>query len=195
MRNPSSVLFIGDKVDYIHIRTLEKYHPGYKDRTLQWGKIYFKMAQGDPDCDIIENEIDWGRLIKIILLELEAQQPLPNIDSYWVKKGFDIRKRPMSLTLKMLHNFVEVIQDLTLDRHVDKEKEEDKDKIVTHLDFLTTLKENASYSHIDIDTELGKMDAWLLAHPGRQKTKRFVVNWLNKIEKSLIINKPKERLL
>ena len=31
------------------------------------------------------------------------------------------------------------------------------------------------------------MDAWLLAHKGRKKTRRFVVNWLNKIEKPLEI--------
>ena len=78
---------------YIHIKNLEKYHPGYKDRTLQWAKVYFKMAQGDPDCDLITNEIDWGRLIKLILLELEAQQPLPDIESYWLKKGFNIKKQ------------------------------------------------------------------------------------------------------
>lgn len=54
-------------------------------------------------------------------------------------------------------------------------------------DFLESLKSNSIYSHIDIDTELGKMDVWLSLHPGRQKTKRFIVNWLNKIEKPLPI--------
>ena len=38
------------------------------------------------------------------------------------------------------------------------------------------------------------MDAWLLAHPGRQKTKRFVVGWLNKIEKPLMLQQSKGRL-
>lgn len=115
-------------MEYIHIRNLEKFHPGYKDRTLQWGKIYFKMVQGNPDCDLIENEIDWGRLIKLILLELEAQQPLPNIDRYWVKKGFDIKKRPMSLTIKMLHNFITLSTTLQKESYVDKEKDKDKEK-------------------------------------------------------------------
>jgi len=115
-------------MEYIHVRNLEKYHPGYKDRTLQWAKIYFKMVQGDPDCELIENETDWGRLIKLIILELQAQKPLPNIDTYWSKKGFNIKKRPMSLTISMLHNFLEVVTQLSNDVHVDKEKEEDKDK-------------------------------------------------------------------
>ena len=47
-------------MQYIHIRSLEKYHPGYKDRTLQWAKIHFKMVQGDPDCEMITNEMSKG---------------------------------------------------------------------------------------------------------------------------------------
>ncbi len=86
---------------------------------------------------------------------------------------------------------------------VDKDKEEDKEKkkIKTPKlppeDLITSLKTNPVYKGIDIDTELGKMDAWLLIHPGRKKTPRFVLRWLNKIEKPLPatpqkIYKPKE---
>ena len=69
------------------------------------------MVQGDPDCELIEDEIDWARLIKIILLELEARKPLPNVDKYWLKKGFNLKKRPMSMTLKVLHNFLDVVTE------------------------------------------------------------------------------------
>ena len=113
-------------MQYIHIRSLEKYHPGYKDRTLQWAKIHFKMVQGDPDCEMITNEIDWGRLIKLIILELEAQTPIPLDNVYLTRKGFDIEKRPMSLTIQVLHNFIELVTETP--RRVDKDKEEDKDK-------------------------------------------------------------------
>lgn len=51
-----------------------------------------------------------------------------------------------------------------------------------HLEFIGSLKQNGAYKHISIDTELLKMDAWLSAHRGRKKSKRFVLNWLNKIE-------------
>ena len=35
------------------------------------------------------------------------------------------------------------------------------------------------------------MDAWLLTHRGRKKTRRFVVNWLNKIDKPMeTVKKP-----
>jgi len=120
-------------MEYIHIKSLEKFHPGYKDRRLQWAKIYFDMVQGDPDCELIESEIDWSRLVKMILLELRARKPLPNSDHYWTKNGFNIKKRPMSLTLKMLHNFVDIVDidtQLLKDCVIEKSKiRVDKDKI------------------------------------------------------------------
>jgi phage antirepressor YoqD-like protein len=51
-------------------------------------------------------------------------------------------------------------------------------------DFLSSLRKNPAYQHIDIDTELSKMDAWLLLpkNAKRRKTPTFILNWLNKIE-------------
>jgi hypothetical protein len=48
-------------------------------------------------------------------------------------------------------------------------------------DFLTSLKTNPVYKHINFDLELGKMDVWLKER-GRKKTRRFIINWLNKVE-------------
>jgi hypothetical protein len=114
---------------FVHIRTLEKYHPGYKDRELKWAKIYFNMVQGDPDCEMIEDEVDFARLIKFIILELQAKKPIPINETYLSKKGFNLKKRSISLTLDMLHNFVDVVTELSKDCVLDKireEKEEDK---------------------------------------------------------------------
>lgn len=61
-------------------------------------------------------------------------------------------------------------------------------------EFINSLRTNTAYKHINIDAELFKMDAWLLAHNGRQKTKRFIVNWLNKIEAPIgIVHKTKPK--
>ena len=49
-------------------------------------------------------------------------------------------------------------------------------------DFIQKLRESPAYSHIDVDKELAKMDLWLIKHPDRKKTSKFVFNWLNKIE-------------
>ncbi|WP_367871658.1 helix-turn-helix domain-containing protein [Luteolibacter sp. Populi] len=48
-------------------------------------------------------------------------------------------------------------------------------------EFVATLKANPAYAGTSIDAELGKMQAWLLANPGRRFTRRFVVAWLNRI--------------
>ena len=115
-------------MDFIHIKSLDKYHPGYKDRTLQWAKIYFNLVQGDPEFELIESEIDKWRYVAMVLLELKAQTPLPNIDRYWKSKGFNLKKRSMSLTLKMLHNFINTVTEDSELQYVDKDKDKDKDK-------------------------------------------------------------------
>ena len=48
------------------------------------------------------------------------------------------------------------------------------------------------YPDIDVEAESRKMDAWLLARPGRKKTRQFVINWLNKVEPALAPAKAKE---
>lgn len=54
-------------------------------------------------------------------------------------------------------------------------------------DWIATLKGDATYAHVQIDRELGKMRQWLAlpANKGRQLTRRFALNWLNKIEPPL----------
>jgi hypothetical protein len=37
------------------------------------------------------------------------------------------------------------------------------------------------YPHVNFDVELRKMDAWFSVNPTRQKTRPFVINWLNRI--------------
>ena len=115
-------------MQYIHIRNLEKYHPGYKDRVLQWAKIYFNMVQGDPDCEMITNEIDWARLLKFIMLELQAKKSIPLDGSYLTKKGFDLKKRPIGLTLEALHNFIVIETEDQKECALDKEEEQEEDK-------------------------------------------------------------------
>ena len=112
-------------MQYIHIKNLEKFHPGYKDRTLLWAKIHFNMVQGDPDCEMIDNEIDWARLIKFILLELQAKKPLPLDPKYLVKKGFNLKKRPIALTLQVLHNFVNVSTEENSERAIEEKRVEE----------------------------------------------------------------------
>jgi len=49
--------------------------------------------------------------------------------------------------------------------------------------FLKKLKE--SFPSIDVESEIKKMEAWLLANPKKRKKNyaRFIVNWLSRIQK------------
>jgi len=53
-------------------------------------------------------------------------------------------------------------------------------KSVTDEAFLAELSRH--YPDIEVARELRKMDAWLSTRPGKQKTRRFIVAWLNKVE-------------
>jgi hypothetical protein len=64
----------------------------------------------------------------------------------------------------------------------EKRTKETKDTRTTE-EFVAELKK--IYDYIDIDVELKRIDAWLLTHQDRKKTRRFVTNWLNRIEKPM----------
>ena len=57
-------------------------------------------------------------------------------------------------------------------------------------EFWTEMKRH--YPNVDVDAESRKMDAWLLARPGRKKTRMFVIGWLNKVEPALAPAKVEE---
>jgi hypothetical protein len=58
--------------------------------------------------------------------------------------------------------------------------------------FLSDLKADPFYSHVDFNVEVEKMLRWL-ARPenkGRKFTERFVLNWLEKIDRPVALPKP-----
>jgi hypothetical protein len=118
-------------MEYITVKNIEKYHPGYKDRKLVWCKTYFTMLNADPEFELL-CEIDKWRFVAFVMLQLQIKKPVPLESSYLARKGFDLKKRPIALTLKMLQNFVERVTPekkvRALDKEEDKEQEEDKEK-------------------------------------------------------------------
>lgn len=72
-----------------------------------------------------------------------------------------------------------------------KVKERVVGKTKTLEDCISELKK--IYDYVDFETELKKMDAWLSLPKNnhRKKTKEFMVNWLNKIERPLVQEKKK----
>jgi len=70
-----------------------------------------------------------------------------------------------------------------------QEVKEVKKKRLSPIDFIESVKVNPAYSHVDFDIELAKMDAWLLlpSNKGRKKTARFILNWINKIDRPVSV--------
>lgn len=95
---------------YITIKNLEKYHPGYKDRTLIWCKVYFSMINSDPEFEMLD-EIDKWRFIAFVILEIQAKKPILLDKNYLNRKGFDFKKKKLEETLKNLRCFVQVIDN------------------------------------------------------------------------------------
>jgi len=63
----------------------------------------------------------------------------------------------------------------------------------TDQEWMESLKD--LYPWVDLATEMKRIDAWLSINPRRQKTKRFIINWLNKVEKPLEPVKPKPKFI
>ena len=152
-----------------------------------------KTLQTLLQCD--EIPADFIKNFNIIIEEIEGNSngtlsvTLKNWNKYQVDStGYDRVKRyrdKQSVTAN--DNAFVTVQDKS---RVDKIRGEKNKKIVPP-DFISSLKNNPAYKDIDIEKELSKMDMWLEtpAGRGRKKTSRFILNWLNRIDTSIITNK------
>lgn len=93
---------------HIHVRNLEKYQDGYKDRRHYWAKIYIDMIMYDPQCVMI-SEIDFSRLVKLIVMETCTKKPQPANEAYLSRLGFDFGLRSLEQSLQELSHFIEII--------------------------------------------------------------------------------------
>jgi len=175
-------------MQYLHIKNLEKYHPGYKDRNLVWAKIHIKMIHGDPDCEMIENEIDWARLIKFILIELNSRSYVPLSIPFLRRKGFVFKHRRLANTLENLNKFIEIHDKMDTkciqNVFVDKEKDKDKDKDI-YMSFETELLNNWN----SLNKKNNKIPTIRLVSDKRKKSiknrlqdKDFVANYKKALE-------------
>lgn len=65
-----------------------------------------------------------------------------------------------------------------------EEKKEKKKNNSSDTEFVQSLVSNPAYDHIDVMNEFAKAGTWCEVN-NRQNTKRFFVNWLNRIQKPL----------
>ena len=147
-------------MQYLHIKNLEKYHPNYKDRQLIWCKTYFSMINSDYDFEML-CETDKWRYVAFIMLELQLKKPVPLDPIYLTSKGFNLKKRHISLTLNMLQTLIEVRNGESENpvTHIILEKEKEKEERKKPLSFIApSAKEVKKYGQsldppFDIDGE------------------------------------------
>lgn len=99
----------------------------------------------------------------------------------WVKqtlsKGFDSLSKRVTLEPELKPE---------LELKPSEEKRVAPAKNQNHAEFILALRNNPDYSHIEIDIELARAEAWAKSH-GRAFNRRFVTNWLDRIEKPLTL--------
>jgi hypothetical protein len=96
---------------YLHIKKLEDYQPGYKDRNAIWCKAYFKMINADPEFEML-CEIDKWRFLAFIMMEVQIKNPVILDEEYLTRKGFDFRKRSLQQTIDAIQKSVQIVNDL-----------------------------------------------------------------------------------
>ena len=105
---------------YVHIKNIDKYNPGYTDRKHIWAKIYYDIFI-DEKYQYLD-EIDRHRLISLIVFETYQQKSIPLTPTNLALMGWNIKKRSIPLTLKMLHTFIDVRNENVTQNRVEKNR-------------------------------------------------------------------------
>jgi hypothetical protein len=156
------------------------------------GSILFPLKDGIRDADISRHLAECEGVGLIAVYESESKK-------YLEIKNFDQRLRlkkskyPAPCLTDDRHVTVMCQSNDGLKRNEVETKRNETNKIassplapkpaahkLSDADWLESTK--ALYPGMNVDAELRKMDAWISTRPGKQKTRRFIVNWLNRVE-------------
>jgi len=107
-------------MQYVHVKNIDKFNPGYRDRKHIWAKVYWGIFI-DEDYQTL-CEVDRHRLIGLIVFEVYNQRPVALTNVNCSLLGWDIKKRSIQLTLQMLHTFIEVRNESVTQSRVDKSR-------------------------------------------------------------------------
>lgn len=180
---------------FISIANFEKYQRDTK-RTYPWIPLYKKLLV-NPDflkLDVTSRYI----YVCLILIGSDCGNKIPNDVSYLAHRC-SIEVSQLNLRPLYRYGFLQASKTTKwrLDRE-DRRGEEKRGDEIVHADRVaaqpsrqltddewlqTQVRANPAYIGVDIDQELGKMDAWLSTRPQKKKTRRFIINWLNRVER------------
>lgn len=185
-------------MQYIHVKNIDKYQPGYTDRKHIWAKIYWEIFI-DPHYQTL-NETDRHRFIGLIVFEVYTQKPVPLTPVNMALMGWNIKKRPISLTLQMLHTFVitrneSVTQSRVEESRVEESRVEENrvDKVSQipplkqHLkDYFKELKSSEAEAFADYYASKG----WKVGSVAMKDWKASARNWVRRSDKPKVIETP-----
>jgi hypothetical protein len=184
----------------LRVKNYEKYQ-NHRSKDPRWIKLYRTLL---TDRDFLKLDIDSRYIfVGLLILASETANTIVNDPSYLAHR-LSIDASRLNLT-PLFRSGLLVASSSTLRRmngpqrreETERETETEKRQIVcadqvakqpsrqlTDDEWLVShVRANPAYAHINIDQELGKMDAWLSTRPQKKKTRRFIINWLNRAEK------------
>jgi hypothetical protein len=74
------------------------------------------------------------------------------------------------------------IHHLLSSKHTREKSRREPQPVLSDQDWFDSLRHKPKYAHINFDYEDKEMDKWLVKHPGRTKSRRFITNWLDKVD-------------
>jgi hypothetical protein len=186
----------------LRIRNFEKYQDRMKTKNAPWIKLYTKLL---CDIDFLKLDVE-ARYLYVGLLILAAETGNSTVnDPAYLCHRLAIERTRFNLT-PLFRSGLLLASERTIRREREREnRERDREgeregegsvrgeavqvakqpsRQLTDDEWLQTkVRSNPAYTNLNIDQELGKMDAWLSTRPQKQKTRRFIINWLNRAEK------------
>jgi hypothetical protein len=148
-----------------------------------------KAFKTDQDLKTIEKSI---KEIKVSFRKFKESRHFYYFEDFNEKTNYiekkEIRRKSPGLTSDSLEEEEEEDKD--------KDKEEDKESVFLGLSKILYVRKTfyekikKTYDYIDLNLEIKKIEGWLLANPTKQKRyknwERFIINWLNRIEKPIL---------
>lgn len=196
---------------FISIQNWEKYQ-ARTDKDLPWCKLWGSFFDKFWWLDLDDKH----KIFPIIFLDLARKFgnriPEEAISSKNLSRSYGVKSTPTSVSslcnLLVLKGFLsdnsrtkvrqssDASSSLSKSLSISKSIEEKivKKNQISDDEFLDSIRRNPAYEGIDVDRELSKMDAWLLTPKGmsRKKTRKFIVSWLNRIDKPMQTKQTKQ---
>jgi len=172
-------------MQYLSVKNLARYQH-YRHRNPPWIKLYRESWTDYTLRRLTPAE----RLLFIGLssLGMELENKIPYDAQYLTSRlGFAIT------TAMLVHLILSNLILSNLEEHEgsdtlatckqDASKSDVQPSKFTEMtQWLQMVKTNIAYTHINVDSEIEKMNVWLSTRPGRKKTRRFILMWLNRID-------------